>query len=421
MDFQLDWGSNKIREIKMLKSKVSPSSVDQRNATRLRVLEHIRTRGSVSRIDIASALQTSPATVTAATADLISAGLIKEIESAPPSKSAKRGRPRVLLQLDGGSYLVAGLKVARQFISVILVDFEGNEVASHKYALDNARMSPGDFVQEVCRALEETCAGIDGAIQNLSGVSIGIAGLVDAERNFVHWSSSITDRNVDFNRRLADALHCPAFIENDANLVAKAEQLFGLGKGLKNFLVVTTEHGVGLGIVLGGKLYRGERGCGAEFGHVKVQLDGALCQCGQRGCLEAYVGDYALIREMTVAGHDRQMNTISDIHDLANAGNERASSVLARAGQMFGLGVSNLINLFDPECIIVSGPHTSFGHLCSEDVMARIQSGVVKVDAPLPEIKVHHWGDLMWAKGAAAYGIEQVSILKVKELAAHAS
>ncbi|MGV6805456.1 MAG: ROK family protein [Ruegeria sp.] len=404
----------------MLKSKASPSSLDQRNATRLRVLDHIRTSGSVSRIDIATALQTSPATVTAATADLIAAGLVKEIEGETQSRSAKRGRPRVLLQLDGRSNLVAGLKVARQVISVILVDFEGTEVASHMYPLKQARMSPEDFVLAVRDALEETLAKTGSKICNLAGVSIGIAGLVDAERNFVHWSSSITERNVDFNGLLASELPCATFIENDANLVAKAEQLFGLGRGLRNFLVVTIEHGVGLGIVLDGKLYRGKRGCGAEFGHAKVQLDGALCQCGQRGCLEAYVGDYALIREMTVAGQSGSLTSVSDIHDLAYSGDHRAQSVLARAGQMFGLGVSNLVNLFDPDCIILSGAQMSFEHLFSEDVMNRIRSGVVNVDAPLPDIKVHHWGDLMWAKGAAAYGIEEVSIRKVQEIATHA-
>ncbi len=405
----------------MLKSKASLVSFEQRNTTRLRVLEHIRAKGSVSRIDIASALQTSPATVTAATADLISAGLIKEVEGKAPSKSGKRGRPRVLLQLDGSSFLVAGLKIARQMISIILVDFEGNEVTSHKYPLAKARMSPTEFVSTIRSALEDTCGLIDSSVGHLAGVSIGVAGQVDANRNFVHWSSSITERNIDFKDLLLTALPCPAFIENDANLVAKAEHLFGLGKGLKNFLVVTIEHGVGLGIVLNGKLYRGERGCGAEFGHTKVHLDGALCQCGQRGCLEAYVGDYALIREMTVTGQSNSMTSVSDIHARANAGDDRASSVLARAGQMFGLGLSNLINLFDPECIIVSGAQTSFEHLCSTDVMTRIRNGVVKVDAPLPEIRAHHWGDMMWAKGAAAYGIEQVSILKVKELTVDAS
>ena len=404
----------------MLNNRASHTVLDQRNVTRLRVLEHIRTTGSISRIDIAADLETSPATVTAATADLLSAGMIKEIEGEPSSKSARRGRPRVLLQLDGGSNLVAGLKVARHVMSVILVDFEGVEVASHKYTLDNARMTPDEFAQTVLSALEETCALIDRRASDLSGASIGIAGLVNAEENFVHWSSSLTERNVDLGPLLSRVLDCPAFVENDANLVAKAEHLFGFGKGLQNFLVITLEHGVGLGIVLDGKLYRGERGCGGEFGHIKVQLDGALCQCGQRGCLEAYVGAYALMRETSVPGQVNDVSDVSDIHRSAKAGDSRSISVLARAGQMFGLGVSNLINLFDPECIILSGAQGNFEHLHSDLVIERIRNGVVNVDAPLPEIKVHQWGDSMWAKGAAAYGIEQVSILKVKELAAHA-
>ena len=380
------------------------------------MLEHIRTKGAVSRIDIASALETSPATVTAATADLISAGLIKEIEGEALPTPGKRGRPRVLLQLDAKSNIVAGLKVARQGISVILVDFEGSEVASYKYLLEKARMSPSEFVASIRSALDETCAQIGRSAKDLAGVSIGVAGLVDANRNFVYWSSSITERNIDFSDLLSQHLPCPAFMDNDANLVAKAEQLFGLGKGLKTFLVVTVEHGVGLGIVLDGRLYRGKRGCGAEFGHTKVQLDGALCQCGQRGCLEAYVGDYALIREMAVKGQTDEIQTVADIQDRAHLGDQRAASVLARAGQVFGLGISNLINLFDPECIIVSSTQKSFEHLCTDEVLVRIRSGVVNVDAALPEIKTHHWGDQMWAKGAAAYGIEQVSILKVKEL-----
>ncbi|NOD63791.1 MULTISPECIES: ROK family transcriptional regulator [unclassified Ruegeria] len=405
----------------MLKSKASSNATDQRNITRLRVLEQIRATEAISRIDIATALETSPATVTSATADLLSAGLIQEIEGESPSKSARRGRPRVLLKLQGGCHVIAGVKVARHQISVILVDFEGTEIASYIHPLDEARMAPEGFTQMIYTALSHACDAAHRSLTDLSGVCIGIAGLIDAEKNFVHWSSSLTERNVDLSPLLSKALPCPAFIENDANLVAKAEQLFGLGKGLKTFLVVTIEHGIGLGIVFDGKLYRGERGCGAEFGHLKVQLDGALCQCGQRGCLEAYVGEYALIREATIASQATDPRTLADILEAAKAGDARSISVLARAGQMFGMGLSNLINLFDPECIILSGTRGSFEYLHSEEVMARVKSGVVSVDAPLPEIKVNHWGDSMWAKGAAAYGIEQVSILKVRELAAHAN
>ena len=401
----------------MLKSRAFSNATEQRNITRLRVLDKIRATGAISRIDIASALETSPATITTATSDLLSAGLIQEIDGEAPSKSMRRGRPRILLKLDDGCHLIAGIKVARHQISVLLVDFEGTEITSYTHPLKEAQVAPDAFVQNIRAALDQTCATVNRTLTDVSGVCIGIAGLINAKENFVHWSSSLTERNVDLSPLLSDALPCPAFIENDANLVAKAEQLFGLGRGLKNFLVVAIEHGIGLGIVLEGKLYRGERGCGAEFGHLKVHLDGALCQCGQRGCLEAYVGEYALIREATIASQATDPHTLADIQAAAKAGDARSISVFARAGQMFGMGLSNLINLFDPECIILSGARGRFEYLLSDAVMTRIRDGVVSVDALLPDIKVNHWGDSMWAKGAAAYGIEQVSILKVRELA----
>lgn len=394
--------------------------LDQKDMTRLRILDCIRDAGTISRTDIATQSQTSPATVTAATADLMVANLIEEIEGEANGKDTRRGRPRVLLRLNPTSHLIAGLKIAREMLSVVIHDFQGGEVARHEAPLANATMPPEDLVRAVKKAASEACGKIDRNIEDLSGISVSIAGHVDAVENFVHWSSSIVGRNISLGPLFAHHLPCPAFIENDANLVAKAEQLFGEGRGLGNFLVVTIEHGVGLGIVLNGELHRGERGCGAEFGHTKVHLDGALCQCGQRGCLEAYVGDYALVREFNVAGSQSPPTRIDDVLNAAAVGDPHAVAVLERAGQMFGMGLSNLINLFDPECIILSGMQTRFDHLHSDAVMERIRRSVISVDAPLPEIRVHHWGDLMWAKGAAAYGIEQVSILQVKEMANHA-
>ncbi len=395
--------------------------LDQKDITRLRILECIRAAGSVSRIDIAGTVQISPATVTSVTSDLLAAGLIVEVDGGNRPDNGRHGRPRVMLKLNGAAHRVAGLKVARHAISVLLSDFEGTELTSHEFPLNRVRMAPEEFVGCLRAAVDAACAKAGFSIRSLSGISIGIAGQVNAAENSVHWSSSIIGRNVDLGPILRRQLPCSAFVENDANLVAKAEQLFGLGRDLKDFLVVTIEHGVGLGIVLDGHLYRGVHGCGAEFGHMKVHLDGALYQCGQRGCLEAYVGDYALIREAEIANHGEGPKTVSGILEDAQAGDPSAQSVLERAGQMFGIELANLVNLFDPERIILSGARISFDHLHSDEVIARIRRSVVNVGAPLPEIRVHRWGDMMWAKGAAAYGIEQVSVLKVKEVTADAA
>ncbi|MGR3584920.1 MAG: ROK family protein, partial [Pseudooceanicola nanhaiensis] len=227
------------------------------------------------------------------------------------------------------------------------------------------------------------------------------------------------ERNVDLGRMLEARVHCPVFLDNDANLVAKAEHIFGEGRNVDNFIVITVEHGVGMGIVLDGRIYRGVRGCGAEFGHTKVQLEGALCQCGQRGCLEAYVGDYALLREANL-NSETDHKDIDSLFAAAGAGEEIAGSILDRAGRMFAMGLANVVNIFDPSLIILSGAQLNYDFLYSDKVIDQMKRWIVQVDAPIPEVKVHGWGDLMWAKGATAYAIEEVSNLTVRELAANA-
>ncbi|MEL6609258.1 MAG: ROK family transcriptional regulator [Pseudomonadota bacterium] len=400
-----------------LRRSMEVGDLDARAVTRLRVLNAIREAGRASRTDLAAALKLSPATVTFVTSGLMAGGLIEEVPEKDAPDTSRRGRPRVALRLTRGRLSVAGIKVAREVMSVLVLDFDGTELAQREVPLPEARMEPRALVLAIRAALEQTCADISGGIDTLAGVSIGMAGQIDAGARFVHWSSSLVGRNVDLAPLLHEHLPCAAFVENDANLVAKAEHLFGQAKGLSNFLVVTVEHGVGLGIVLDGKLYRGERGCGAEFGHTKVALDGADCQCGQKGCLEAYVGGYALQAQAVQSDPALAAATVADLIAAGRAGHGDVADILERAGHMFGMGLSNLINLFDPECIIIAGARDPLDHLQTDAVRARIRQGVVSVDAPLPAIRSHSWGDLMWARGAAALGIEQVSALKIKELA----
>jgi predicted NBD/HSP70 family sugar kinase len=394
---------------------------DQRDAGRLQVLDTIRSAGQIARIDIAQATGFSPATVTAITSEMISAGLIEEAPGEPKATENRRGRPRVTLKLRGEAHRIAGLKVARGTISVVIVDFEGNEIAEYERTYEEARVAPEVLAEQIRETVYQACLRAGCGLEDLSGLGIGMAGQVDSTSNYVHWSSSLTRRNVGLGAYLADVLPCPVFIDNDANLVAKAEHLFGSAGHAKNFLVVTVEYGIGLGIVIDGEVYRGARGCGAEFGHTKVQLNGALCQCGQRGCLEAYVGTYALLREASAIDDGKAYPDVMALYQAAQSGNQMAKSILDRAGSFFSLGIANLINLFDPELIIIAGRSHIFPHLQLDEVVENAWKSVIQVDASAPEILLHGWGDLMWAKGAAAYAIERVSALTVRELGRDAS
>ncbi|MGI3185651.1 ROK family transcriptional regulator [Nioella aestuarii] len=394
---------------------------DQRENGRQQVFEAIRQAGRIARIDIARETQVSPATVTAITSELLTAGLIEEITPESDRSGAKRGRPRVALKIRGAAHLIAGIKISDRSATVILVDFEGQTVGEYDHELPGPVMSAEEMVSLVKRALSGACAAAGRDMSEVSGVGLGIAGLIDAARNFVYWSPSLDQRNVELGRMLSDVMPVPFFMDNDANLVAKAEQLFGEARNVSDFIVITIEQGVGMGIVIDGRIYRGERGCGAEFGHTKVQLDGALCRCGQRGCLEAYVGDYALLREANIRGSAQPEDDLSVLYSRAKAGDAMARSIFDRAGRMFAMGLANVINIFDPSLVILSGEQMTFDFLYASDVLDRVKSSVVQVDAPLPEIRVHKWGDLMWAKGAAACAMEGVSDLTIRNLGADAA
>lgn len=390
-----------------------------KDSSRSALLDAIRRAKRIARIDLAQAADISPATVTTITADMIRQGLIEEVAPEEFTGQSRRGRPRVDLKLRADAFLVAGLKVAETIISVVLVNFEGTVVTQHTYHRDQTCPSPEGFTTQIKQAIDATLGEVDYAWADLSAVGLGIAGIVDAKRGFVHWSPFLDARNLELATMLKDAMNLPIFLDNDANLVAMAEQYLGDAQDTANFIVVTIETGVGMGIVIDNKVYRGARGCGAEFGHTKVQLDGALCRCGQRGCLEAYVADYALLRE---ASFDTSLfrkgsaeRSVQDLLTAARKGNPTAKSIVDRSSRIFAMGLANLVNLFDPELIILSGERMSFDHLYAEEVIEAIRSSIVQVDAPPPEIVVHKWGDFMWERGAAAFALVGVAEMSLRD------
>ncbi|MCT8161783.1 ROK family transcriptional regulator [Pseudoruegeria sp. SHC-113] len=392
---------------------------DQRESGRQKVISTIRKSGQIARIDIAQKTGVSPATVTSITSELLKAGLIEEI--APESKpDSRRGRPRVALKIRGEAHIVAGLKVASRNVMVALIDFEGNTVSEYTAALPASKLAPEAMAEFIANSVRAAASEADMQVEQISGLGIGVAGIIDAPRGFVYWSPSMTERNVSLRDKVEALLPIPVFIDNDANLVAMAEQLFGMGKTVTDFIVVTIEHGVGMGIVIDNALYRGTRGCGAEFGHTKVHLDGALCRCGQRGCLEAYVADYALLREASItgllSGSETENATLDMLFRKAKAGDTTAQSIFHRAGRMFAIGLANIVNIFDPELIILSGERMQFDYLYADEVLEAMKAAVIQVDAPLPEVRIHKWGDLMWAKGAAAFAMDGVTDLAIRKI-----
>ncbi|MBS3979333.1 MAG: ROK family protein [Rhodobacteraceae bacterium] len=391
-----------------------PPLTESQRPLRQQVFELVRAAGLIPRVQLAKDLGVSPATVTTISSELIEAGLIEEV-AAPRDNDAGRGRPAVALGVRAQAHRVAGMKLSDREHTAVIVDFAGKLIADDAIPRQPGPMSLAEILEAIETLLARVCAKAGMDRSQLSAVGIGLPGFVDCAEGMVFWSSILAERNVPIAAAATARLGLPAYVDNDANLVALAELWFGAGRSLSDFAVVTIEHGVGMGFVMNHRIYRGAQRLGMELGHTKVQLDGALCRCGQRGCIEAYVADYALAREAATAlnwGHkeSQPINVLLEsLYDHAKAGNVTAKSIFRRAGRYLALGLSNVINLFDPSLIILSGERMRYDYLYAAETLAEMDNLAINTGRPRPPIEIHAWGDLLWAHGAAALALSEVT------------
>lgn len=391
-----------------------PPLTESQRPLRQQVFELVRAAGLIPRVQLAKDLGVSPASVTTISSELIEAGLIEEV-AAPRDNDAGRGRPAVALGVRAQAHCVAGMKLSDREHTAVIVDFAGKLIADDAIPRRPGPMSLAEILETIETLLARVCAKAGVERSDLSAVGIGLPGFVDCAEGVVFWSSILAERNIPIAAAATARLGLPVYVDNDANLVALAELWFGAGRSLSDFAVVTIEHGVGMGFVMNHRIYRGAQRVGMELGHTKVQLDGALCRCGQRGCLEAYVADYALAREATTAlnwGHkeSQPINVLLEsLYDHAKAGNATAKSIFRRAGRYLALGLSNVVNLFDPSLIILSGERMRYDYLYAAETLAEMENLAINTGRPRPPIEIHAWGDLLWAHGAAALALSEVT------------
>ncbi len=392
---------------------IPPLSETQR-PLRQQVFERIRAAGQIARVRLARELGVSPASVTTVTGELIEAGLVREVageREADPS----RGRPPVALCVTETAHLVAGIKLSDREHTAVIMDFAGNLVASEAIARQPGPLGLEAILEATRSLLVRVCEKAGIGVGDLSALGLGVPGFVDADSGVVRWSPVMRDRLVPLAEQATACLGLPVHVDNDANLVTLAELWFGAGRDLASFAVVTIEHGIGMGFVLNHRIFRGTQGLGMELGHTKVQLDGALCRCGQRGCLEAYVSDYALAREAVTAlnwDHKDSQSiavVLESLYDHAKAGNQAARSIFRRAGRYLAVGLANVVNLFDPPLIILSGERMRYDYLYAADTLAELDALMIQTGRPAPKIEIHAWGDLLWAHGAAALALSAVT------------
>lgn len=376
---------------------------------RHQVFDYVRSRGRAARADITRALDISAGSATTLTADLIAAGMLREVQT--PPRDQGRGRPPVALEVVPEASYVIGLKLAFDKHTAVLADFAGNVVSEATFAASDSRRPQAQLISEINALIDRVLDAGSKSLSDVGAIGVGLPGIIDHTLGRVAWSSILQELDTDLGAALEAHLKMPVMLDNDANMLTLAELWFGRGRDMADFAVVTIESGVGMGLVLDNQLYRGAHGMGLELGHTKVQLDGALCRCGQRGCLEAYLADYALTREAATAlDHPLAMNsTPAEIMEAlfkeAKAGHAGAQAIFKRAGRYLSLGLSNVIQLFDPAQIILSGERMRYDYLYAETVLAEMQKMTLNEGRKPCKVAIHSWGDMVWARGATALAL----------------
>lgn len=204
---------------------------------------------------------------------------------------------------------------------------------------------------------------------NISAMGVGFPGHVNFKRGIALTTSNLPQwDDIPLRDILEDRLKIPVYLDNDANLAALAEHLFGAGKGAKNMIYLTVSSGIGAGVIINGKIYRGNQGTAGEIGHTTLDINGPVCTCGKRGCLMAMAsgigianiakgvireGKKTLIKDL--AQNDINKITAKVIAEAAFRGDEFAENLIEQAARSLGIGLANLVEIFDPEMIIVGG------------------------------------------------------------------
>ena len=255
-----------------------------------------------------------------------------------------------------------GIDLGGTNIAAGVVD-EGQHIVAEVSLPTGAERPAEAVVADICRAAEKAMekAGITAA--HCASVGIGSPGTCDSANGVVVRAYNLGWDHVPVCRMLEERFHVPCRLSNDANCAALAEQVAGAAVGHDNVVLITLGTGVGGGIIIGGKIYDGMRGAGAELGHTLLVLDGEPCTCGRRGCWEAYSSATALIRQARQAAAEHPESLLAGaeeitgktVFDAADRGDETANAVVDRFCDYLGAGVTNIVNALAPEVILIGG------------------------------------------------------------------
>ncbi len=382
-------------------------------STRDLVLTALRARGPMSRADLARYAAVAPSTISGLVQELLEAGLVvvspHESPSGLPSGAgtAQPGRPGLSLTLNPRLGAVAGVEFCFDELRVLLCDLAHNVIATAKSELPHAHSSDAALAA-ADRLIGEALAAAGLGRGALIGAGVSVPGPVSRNPDAVTPSAILPGWHGVTGAEIAAALGVAVSIDNDSNLAALGEHVWGAGRGCDDSVTLKFHYGIGCGLFVNGTLVRGSGGAG-EIGHTAVDERGPLCRCGKRGCLETYAAIPAIMEALRP---QHGQLTLAQLMRLLAVRDPGAVRVVGDAAELVGVHLAAVCNLLAPQRVIVIGPMAQAGELVLEPIRTAVRRHI----APnaVPEIVLGSLGNRNTALGAIALALDETTWLPAR-------
>ena len=362
-----------------------PAGYNVKSFNKHAALDLVRFSGvGLSRTDLAEKMGLTRAAVSLIVNDLLEIQVILEAES----RSAPSGRPPIVLEINPNLGMVGAIDMGATHMSIALADFTARIHQESEYPFD-IKNGPNACIEQADQNLRKMLTEHGMSISDLSAIGVGVpgpvitdAGMVIAPPIMPGWD------HFPIRETLEKLWNCPVTLNNDAELGALGEWAYGAGRGEKNIAYIKIGSGVGAGLILNQQIYGGTTGAAGEIGHLTIDEDGPLCNCGNHGCLEAYAGGHAIAQQGQSLARSRKRTLLSEIpndkitaYEVAEAarrGDLPAQEILKRAGTSIGIALAGLINLFNPSVIIIGGGVAQVGDLLTNTIRQAVRERAMR-------------------------------------------
>ncbi|WP_123054759.1 ROK family protein [Clostridium sp. JN-1] len=313
--------------------------------------------------------------------------------------------------MEKDKYIV-GIDLGGTKISGAAADSSGNIVSRYKTPT-NSQKGSDEVFKNIKSVIDQVIEKSSLKISDIKSIGIGSPGPLDVKKGVILKSSNLPFKNFELVKKLEDSYGIKTYLENDANAATIGEFMFGAGKGSKNMLYVTVSTGIGGGAVLDGKLYEGNTCNALEIGHMTVLPDGPKCNCGNYGCLEAAASGTAIKNQAVQAIKDGKDTSLSkyekvtsfEVFKEAANGDEVSKNILDKSLGFLGIGIANLVTIFDPEIIVIGGGVSKGGQIVFDKIKEVVEKRCFASMAKSCKIVKAGLGDDSGLVGAVATAI----------------